>query len=158
MISPLAIDAALLAKVAAEAAVSPRLRKNRNFHAGNESACHRLLNALQPGTYIRPHRHLDPSKEETMLMLSGSMGCLLFDDEGRVMQTLVLSADGPVRGVNIPVGRFHSLVALRPDSVFFEAKAGPYLALGNEETAAWAPAEGEAGAAAYLAQLASHFA
>ena len=44
------------------------------------------------------------------------------------------------------------------DSVFFEAKAGPYVAVHEAEKAAWAPAEGEPGMAAYLASIEALFA
>ena len=53
-------------------------------------------------------------------------------------------------GINIPSGTFHSLLSFEPGSVFFEAKSGPYRPLSPEEKAAWAPAEADPGAAAYL--------
>ena len=74
----------LLAEVSAEARESPRLRKNRNFHA-MEDPVHRLVNALEPATYIRPHRHLDPAKCETAIALAGSIGVLVFDDAGELV-------------------------------------------------------------------------
>jgi hypothetical protein len=55
--------------------------------------------------------------------------------------------------VNIPHGMYHTLVALEPGSVFFEAKAGPYAPLTSQEKAPWAPAEGELSASTYLADL-----
>jgi hypothetical protein len=50
------IDDALLDAVCAEAAASPRRRKNRNFHPRDDHPGHRLLNALMADTYIPPHR------------------------------------------------------------------------------------------------------
>ena len=35
-----------------------------------------------------------------------------------------------------------ALLALEADSVFFEAKAGPFVPLSPEEIATWSPAEG----------------
>ncbi len=72
------INQAMLADVAAGAAASPRLRKNLNFHPTNESPCHRMLNALQPGTYVQPHCHHDAGKDESIIVLSGKFGCLIF--------------------------------------------------------------------------------
>lgn len=141
----------LLDQVSAEARLSPRLRKNRNFHTSDGDMCHRLLNALEPGSYIPPHRHLDPNKEEAMLILRGRIVCLFFDDAGRVSDHAILSP-GEIGGVVIPVGQFHSLFALDSGAVFFEAKAGPYLPLTAEEKASWAPAEGSPEAAALLAE------
>ena len=47
------IDTDLLAKVCAAAAASPRLRSNHNLHCLGDLV-QRFLNALQPGTYVRP--------------------------------------------------------------------------------------------------------
>ena len=147
------IDAALLDAVSAEAQASPRRRKNRNFHGADDDAAHRLLNAIEPGSYVAPHRHLDAQKDETMVVLRGRMGLVLFDDQGGVALTAVLGADGDALGVDIAHGTWHSVLALESGTVFLEAKAGPYLPLTPEEHAAWAPAEGEAGAASYLDRL-----
>ncbi|WP_432720044.1 WbuC family cupin fold metalloprotein [Jeongeupia wiesaeckerbachi] len=158
MTSPLFIDRSLLNELSAEAAQSPRLRKNRNFHTDNDDACHRLLNALEPGTYIQPHRHLAADKEETLIVLCGRVGVLLFDEAGAVTATRELVAGGETVGINVAPGVFHSLVALEAGSVFFESKAGPYAALSAAEKPAWAPAEGEAGVADFLAGMLARFA
>lgn len=137
------LDRALLDTVVAEAQRSPRRRMNRNFHPHGDHPAHRLLNAIEPDSYVRPHRHLDPLKDETILCVKGRLGCILFDDSGAVQETCVLAPDGERFGVDIAHGQFHSLVALEPGSVMFEAKAGPYRALTEAEFATWAPAEGE---------------
>ena len=142
------IDAALLDEVAAAAAASPRRRRNRNFHPADDFAVHRLLNALQPDSYVMPHRHLDPNKDETIVVLRGRFGFLVFDDAGRIIERLSLQAGGPVHGVDIPHGTWHTIFALDPGSVFFEAKAGPFTPLREAERAPWAPAEADAAAAA----------
>ncbi|WMW81602.1 WbuC family cupin fold metalloprotein [Undibacterium cyanobacteriorum] len=140
-----------------EASQQPRLRKNLNFHANNEAQCHRLLNALEPGTYVQPHCHLDPHKEETLVVLSGRFGVLIFDATGAVTETAILAPQSEHFGITIPVGTFHSMVALESGSVFFEAKAGPYVPIAAEEKAHWAPAEGEPGCADYLNTMLRHF-
>lgn len=147
------IDDALLDDVSAEARASPRGRKNRNFHTDDAQPGHRLLNAMEPGSYIMPHRHLDPNKDETMVVLRGSLGLVTFDDAGAVVQTVKVSHDGTPMGMDIPHGTWHTVFALEPGTVFLEAKAGPYLPLTAAEKAPWAPAEGDPGAAAYLAGL-----
>ncbi|MBA4092872.1 MAG: cupin fold metalloprotein, WbuC family [Candidatus Accumulibacter sp.] len=153
MSAPLIVDQALLDGLSVDAAVSPRRRKNRNFHAHDADAAHRLLNAIEPGSYVAPHRHLDPAKDETMIVVRGRLGVVFFDADGGVTQTVVLGPDGAACGVNIPHGVFHSVLACQPGTVFFEAKAGPYVPLGEAERAAWAPLEGDAGAAAYAESL-----
>ncbi|MDB5802764.1 MAG: mannose-6-phosphate isomerase [Betaproteobacteria bacterium] len=148
----------MLDEVAAEAAASPRRRKNRNFHGANEDAAHRLLNALEPDSYVMPHRHLDRSKDETIVALRGRFGLVLFDENGAVRTTAVLAANAPDIGVDIAHGTFHTLVALAPGSIFFEAKAGPYVAITEAERATWAPAEGAPEARAYLERMRALFA
>ena len=41
---------------------SPRLRLNHNFHDDLADPINRMLNALEPGTYLQPHKHENPDK------------------------------------------------------------------------------------------------
>lgn len=145
----------ILTQLSAEACAAPRKRKNLNIHLTDDFCCHRLFNAIEPGSYVRPHRHLDPNKDETFLIVSGTLGVIIFSDDGRIDRTVVLNAGGPAIAVDIPHGSFHGAVSLAPGTIFFEAKSGPYLPLLPEEQASWAPAEGSDEAPGYLATLAS---
>jgi cupin fold WbuC family metalloprotein len=159
------IDNALLDSVCAAAAASPRRRKNHNLHASDDALAHRLLNAVQPDSYIAPHRHLDPAKDETFVVLRGLMGLLIFDDAGNIIEKIKVSAgtqsagaDGTASnaangalGADIPAGTWHTSFALAPDTVILEAKAGPYQPLSEAERAPWAPAENAPEAPAQLA-------
>jgi cupin fold WbuC family metalloprotein len=151
------IDAALLDNVTGQARASARRRRNYNFHAEDAHPANRLLNAIEPGSYVQPHRHLDPSKDETFVVVRGRFGLVLFDEAGKVTRTATLSAGGPAVGGNVPHGTYHALVSLEPGSVFFEAKAGPFRPIDDKEREPWAPAEGEPQAATYLAQLERRF-
>lgn len=157
MTEPNWITAELLHDVVAQAQASPRKRKNFNFHPTEDAMCHRLVNAMEPDSYIAPHRHLDPNKDETILLLRGRMGVVFFDESGEVTGDAVLDLAGARLGVTIPVGVFHSLVAFDPGTIFFESKAGPYRALSDGEKAPWAPREGDAAAVEYLSRLRSRF-
>jgi len=147
------IDQKLLDNLSAEAAKNPRLRKNHNIHPSDDFCCHRLFNAVEPGSYIRPHRHLDPAKDETFVIIRGRLGVIMFDDDGNVVKTALLAAEGEAVAADIPHGAFHAAVSLEPGTIFFEAKAGPYLPLADREKAHWAPEEGTPAAAAYLDAL-----
>lgn len=149
------IDDRLLDELCAEAAASPRRRKNRNFHPHDEHPGHRLLNAMQPDSYIPPHRHLDPNKDETFVVLRGLLGLVLFDDAGAVIRTVKVGPGGAAIGVDILHGTWHTAIALEPGTVFLEAKAGPYLPFTPAERAPWAPVENAPEAAAYLTALKS---
>ncbi|MHB8347776.1 MAG: WbuC family cupin fold metalloprotein [Acidiferrobacterales bacterium] len=151
------IDQTLLDTVSRMARESSRRRKNHNFHATDDDASHRLLNAMEPDSYIQPHRHGDPAKDETIIALRGRIGIVFFDSSGAVTGTSVLGSAGPTLGLTIPHGVFHTLVALAPGTVFFETKAGPYRPLTAEEQGAWSPAEQDAAAPGYRARLARLF-
>lgn len=147
-----AVDAALIDGLLAEAQAAPRLRKNLNFHDRATHPCQRLLNAIVPGSYVRPHRHLLENKEEFMIIVRGRLGVLLFDENGAITGKMKLEEGGPVRAVSIPTGVFHTAVALMP-AVIFEAKGGPYAPHVPEELAPFAPAEGSPEAKEYLSRM-----
>lgn len=151
------IDSVLLDAVSAEAVVSPRRRRNFNFHGSDADLAHRLLNAIEPDSYLVPHRHLDAHKDETMLVLRGQLGVVIFDASGQITETHLLDATGACCGINIAHGVYHTVLAMQPGTVMFESKAGPYLPLCAEEYAPWAPGEGSDGAAAYAQTLRSLF-
>ncbi len=157
MSTPVWINRALLDEVSRAAREDPRRRRNRNFHADEASPCNRLLNAIEPDSYIRPHCHANATKDESILCVRGKLGAIFFDRDGTITETATLKAGGDTIGVDIAHGTFHSLVALEPGTVFFEAKAGPYEALTEDEVGSWAPAEGEPAAAAYRRALATRF-
>jgi cupin fold WbuC family metalloprotein len=143
----------LLHKLTESAGASPRLRKNHNLHPADESCCHRLLNAIEPASYIRPHRHLDPEKDEAFILLSGRLGVIVFSDAGEVKETVTLSHQSGILVADVPAGVFHTAVSLESGTVLFEAKAGPYLPLMEAEFASWAPPEGDTRVPGYLKQL-----
>lgn len=147
------IDNHLLDGTSEAARTSPRRRKNHNFHASEAESVNRLLNAVEPGSYIQPHRHFDPNKDETFVVVRGRFGLVLFDNAGNVVRTAILAAGADAVGANIPHGIYHTLVSLQPGSVFFEAKAGPYAPIRDAERAPWAPGENEPAAVEYLAGL-----
>jgi cupin fold WbuC family metalloprotein len=147
------VDRALLESLSAEARSAPRLRRNRNFHTDLAEPSQRLLNAIEPGSYIVPHRHRDPARDETIFAVAGRLGLVVFDDEGSVVATRVLEPGGDAIGVDLAAGTWHSLVALAPGTVMFEAKAGPYTPHAASDLAPWAPREGEPGASEYVARL-----
>ena len=145
----------LLQQVAESARSSDRRRKNHNFHPADDSRCHRLLNAIEPDSYIRPHRHLDPEKDEAFVLMSGRLGVIAFDDQGNPVETVVLSRENGVLAIDIPHGLFHTAVSLESGTIFYETKAGPYLPLKPEEAAPWAPLDSDPDAPAYLERLRS---
>ncbi len=120
---------------------SPRKRIILPLHKSADSTLHRMLNAIQPGSYVRPHRHEEPPKAESMLVLQGSLGVVIFDASGSVKSTYTLSPHGEHFALDIEAGVFHTILALLPDTVLFEVKPGPYTRSTDKDFATWAPGE-----------------
>lgn len=146
-------DQSLLDQLSSAARANPRLRQNHNLHTSPDDPVQRFFNAIEPGSYVVPHRHLAADKAETLLMLRGRIGLILFDEAGQITVTHVLAPASACCGFHLQPGCWHSVVALESGSVFFETKAGPYLPLTAAERAPWAPAESTAEAATYEADL-----
>ena len=86
------IDNDLLNQVSAQAKASPRLRMNYIFHQSLEDKCHRMLNAVEPGTVVPIHRH--PTKEESFVILRGKVRVTTHNDDGTSMEDEVMEIAG----------------------------------------------------------------
>jgi cupin fold WbuC family metalloprotein len=117
-----------------------------------------MLNGIEPESYIRPHRHLREQEAEVFVALRGSALLVRFADDGAPLDGVVISAEGPVRGVEVPQGAWHCMIALLPGTVLFEAKQGPYDPTIAKDYAPWAPPEDDAEAGqAFIAAMRRHF-
>ena len=119
------IDEQFLNMVSAQAKASPRLRMNYNFHQSLEDKCHRMLNAVEPGTVVPIHRH--PTKDESFVVLRGKVKVTTYNDDGSVIESVVLCQEEGRYGLDIKKGVWHNLESLEPDSVIFECKEGPFV-------------------------------
>ena len=119
------IDKQLLDSVSEQAKESPRLRMNYNFHQSLDEKCHRFLNAVEPGTVVPIHRH--PTKDETFVILRGKVKVTTHNDDGTVIESVVLCAEEGRYGVNIPKEVWHTLESLESGSCIFECKEGPFV-------------------------------
>jgi len=137
------IDNALLDSVTKQAEENPRRRMNYNFHESLDAPINRLLNALMMDTYLPPHRHTGPAKEEIFFVLRGSVLLLHFDDDGNVILAKEINPKKGVYGMEFDCSIWHSLIVLEPETVVYEVKEGPYTPLSPENIASWAPPASE---------------
>ncbi len=153
------IDLELIQSKACDARHRPRRREIHIFHEGDADPLQRMLNAIQPGSYIRPHRHLDPPKSESVILLQGMLGYVSFRDDGTPDEerSLLLDRERGVYGCDIRPGVWHTIFALVPDTVVFEVKPGPYSAANDKDFASWAPQEYSPESATFLARLEDAF-
>jgi len=100
----------------------------------------RLLNFMQPETYVRPHRHFSDHASESVNLLRGALDVLIYSDTGELLETHELRIDRSTL-LDIEPGVWHSMVAKEEDTVVFEVKRGPYDPKTDKEFANWADEE-----------------
>jgi cupin fold WbuC family metalloprotein len=142
----------LLDEVAANSRRTSRLRQNYNFHDLSEKV-QRFVNLLQPGTYVRPHRHLRPDAVngfEFFVVIQGELGIIILNEDRQIIHKERVSAAGPTRAIELPEGTIHTLVALAADTAILEFKEGPYHPSSDKDFLTDFPAEGTAGAEEFV--------
>ena len=145
------ITTELMDAVIADARKSPRLRMNYNFHSELSDPVQRLLNALEPWTYIRPHKHT--TKEESFVLLRGTILAVSFNEDGTIRDHAILSASSGIVGIEFEENCFHMLTSLETGSAVFEIKEGPFVPHTEGSSAPWAPKEGTPEAKEFLAKV-----
>ena len=143
----------LINETVAKAKLNKRLRINYNFHETYDAIVQRMLNAIEPGTYVQPHKHEDPDKAEVFIILTGKALIVEFDDTGEVISYNVIAAGGNNFGSEIAPRTWHSIVSLESGTVVYEVKDGPYSPLTDKNFAKWAPKEGDENCSHYLNEL-----
>lgn len=147
------ITLSVLNNLSSEAVNSARKRKNLNYHEELSDTLQRMLNAMEPGTYVQPHKHENPDKREAFILLKGRIAVITFDDEGIITDSIILDNNIGNFGVEIPEKVWHTLVVLEKGSVVYEVKDGPYTPINDKNFAPWAPREGEPGCKDYINSL-----
>lgn len=144
------IDEALLDQVSARAAAVPRLRMNHNFHQNASDRLHRMLNAMEPGTYIQPHKHENPDKNEAFFCLRGRLLVVEYDDSGNIVDHIILDSRTANYGCELPPRTWHSIISLEAGSAAYEVKDGPWNPADDKHFAEWAPKEGDLGTKEFI--------
>ncbi len=146
-------DERLLDAATYEAQNGERSRSAIRLHE-HEEPVQRLLNAVEPASYVRPPRHNTPPKPEAFVALRGTVLVVRFGEDGTPLEGTIVSAEGECRGVEIPPGAWHCMVSLTRGTVLFEISQGPYDPATHKEFAPWAPPEEDHQAGiAYMAEL-----
>ncbi len=146
-------DRKMLEKGIRESRNSLRRRMILPIHRKQDSKVQRMLNFLQPGTYIRPHLHPRPEAVESICLIQGEIRFFVFDDTGKEIFRTDLKRDSDRTLIDIEPLVWHTFVVTEPDTVLFETKMGPYDAMRDKEFAEWAPSEDDPGAAEWLNML-----
>ena len=83
---------------------------NYNFHQSLEDKCHRFLNAVELGTVVPIHRH--PTKDESFVILRGKVRVTTHNDDGSILEDVVLRQESGNYVVDISKGVWHMVEAL----------------------------------------------
>ncbi len=119
------INQSLLNQLTEQAKASPRLRMNYDLRNSEDDGSQRMLNAIEPGSPERIHRHQHTS--ETVVCLRGRVVEEFYDDLERICtDSIVLTPNGPNVAINIPAGQWHSIRAVESGSVVLAVKDGKY--------------------------------
>ena len=152
------IDRELMDAVAEQASQSPRRRMNYNFHRSTDEKVNRLLNVMHRGSYLPIHRHLDPERSESIIVVRGKVGITIYDNAGAELESRIVGAGCDCVGFDIEAGVWHGLVVLEDDTVLFEVKEGPYAPITPENIAPWTPAaDDELAVEKFVAELEEKF-
>ncbi len=148
------VDEELLIELQNKSMSSERRRTNYNFHKQASDPMQRMLNVLQPDSYVRPHKHESPDKREAFIIIEGRLLIVLFDNFGKVTQSAVLDREQGVYVLEIEPAKYHTIIALDENTVVYEIKDGPYNPEDDKDFAPWAPSESEQEAAqSYMFKL-----
>lgn len=137
---------------------SPRKRIHENLHFDYSDSCQRLFNAIEPNSYIQPHRHLTDSKVELLIAVRGSMVFVTFDDDGKILEVIpfginLRNSKPWAIGLEVYPEKWHTVIALEPGSILLEVKAGPFDPSQPKDLAPWAPIEGSENVRNYMRNL-----
>lgn len=145
------ITSHLFNELLVQAGSNDRKRTNHNIHESAADPVQRLFIAARLGSYFRPHRHT--LKSEFALVIRGLFDLLVFDDESRLTERIIIGPGANVFAFDMPPNIWHSWIPRADESVFFETKQGPYDAQTAAEFAPWSPADGVPEVTAFFARL-----
>ena len=119
------ITQAILDQLTEQAKALPRLRMNLDLRDSEDDNSQRMLNAIEPDSVMKIHRHQKTS--ETVVCLRGKVVEEFFDELERICtDSIVLSPNGPNVAVNVPIGQWHRLRAVGSGSVVLSVKDGAW--------------------------------
>ncbi len=147
----------LLAEGYAASRTSPRKRIIYPIHRTQDAQVQRMLNFMQPGTYVKPHIHRGAGASESVVLISGALQYFIFNEEGGLIRTFRMRAGTASAVADMDPDVWHSFIVLEADSVIFECKKGPYEAMSDKDFAPWAPDEGTPEAADWVRMMEARY-
>ena len=107
---------------------SPRLRMNMDLRNSPEDQSQRMLNAIEPGTVLPVHRHMNSSV--TIVCVRGHFEEYYYDDNGNLIETIDMR---PGIVLNLPAGQWHSINSLESGTIILEVQDGKWEPVAPED-------------------------
>lgn len=149
------INEHLISAISEKGKNSTRKRTMHNFHKQSEDPIQRMINAIEPGSYVQPHKHENPDKREAFIILQGRMLVVEFDESGNITDHIILNALDKNYATEIAQGVWHTIISLEEGTAVYELKDGPYIPLTDKNFAPWAPKEETEGTKEYIEKILS---
>ena len=111
------------------------------------------MNAIEPYSYIQPHKHEDPDKREVFTVLRGRLLVVEFDNHGEIAGHMIVDPKQGSFGAEIAERIYHAIYALEPGTIVYEVKDGPYSPIDDKNFASWAPKEGATETTEYIQDI-----
>jgi len=146
-------DHKMLEALTLKAKESRRKRINHNYHQDASDTLQRMLNCIEPESYSRPHKHENPDKREAFIILEGSLLVIEYDDNGNVIDHIILNHEKGNYCAEIKIKSWHNIIALESGTTVYELKDGPYDLASDKIFAPWAPDEFEPNANRFNTQV-----
>jgi cupin fold WbuC family metalloprotein len=107
-----------------------------SLHAGPDDVLYQMLIAQHAHHYNRPKKH--PGRAKSWHLIEGRMAVIVFDDQGRVTERVVLDERESFLH-RLPTDTYHTNVPLTPLVVHIETLPGPFIDGQDRRQAAFAP-------------------
>lgn len=126
--------------------LTPKRRARINAHPDSTDELHEMIIAIEPGSYIRPHKH--PGKSEAFHIIEGAVDIVVFDEAGEIDRIVALAAKGGDMPFYYRMSKphYHTLIIRSELLVVHEITNGPFRPEGTV-FADFAPEEGDVAAA-----------
>jgi len=130
---------------------SIRKRSHKILHEKGDYL-NKVFNFILDDSYMHPHLHPGEEKIEKMHLIQGSFALVIFDEKGKVKETITLEK-GKKDYIAVPAFTWHTYVMLTKKVIVFETMEGFYEPATWKEMAPWAPDENTAEAVPFLEML-----
>jgi cupin fold WbuC family metalloprotein len=106
--------------------LTPKRRARINAHPDSGDELHEMIIAIEPGSYIRPHKH--PGKSEAFHIIEGAVDIVVFDEVGDIDRIVSLAAKGGETPFYYRMSKphYHTLIIRSDLLVVHEITNGPF--------------------------------